>query len=153
VRRGRSRCGGRVFRLASVFLVGLGFFTAACGGGSSSSTTSPSSTPTTSSQPTTETFSGTVSVQGCGTNNFNVNQSGELDVTLTSASPPPNIVMQLGVGTQLGATCSLISTVNTAAGPASTLGGQAAPGAFCVSVCDAGNQTGNVNYTVSVVHH
>src|SRR4051812_40418181 len=67
---------------------------AACGG--SSSTTLP--TTVTSPPLTTDTFTGTVPVNGSDVHSFTVAQSGEVDITLTQTVDPPTISMGLGVG-------------------------------------------------------
>ena len=102
---------------------------------------------------TTETFKGTVQVMGSDFKNFTVAQTGEVDVTLTAAGPPPTITMGLGVGAG-GSACTLLTgaTVNTPAGTTAQLSGTASAGAYCVEVYDIGNQAGPVDYTVTVAH-
>jgi len=121
---------------------------AACGGGSSS-TTPPSAAVTT------ETFSGTVAIGGKDFHSFTVKQTGEVDLTLTAAGPPPTISMGLGVGTMNGSACSLLpgGSTNTQAGTAVQLAGTVSAGTLCVQVYDIGNQTAPITYTVTVAHH
>jgi len=120
----------------------------ACGGNSSSSTT-----PTTPR--TTETFSGTVQVGGSDFHSFRVGATGNTDVTLTAASPPPTVVMGLSLGTPDDAgNCNRLAgaTVNVAAGATPQLGTLSSTATLCVQVRDVGNQTSPVTYTVSVTH-
>lgn len=121
---------------------------AACGNNSSSAgtTTAPSST--------TDRFTGTVQVGSSAVHNFTVATSSQVDVTLIAAGPPDGIVMGLGVGAPDGSTCALFAgaSVRTAAGSIVQLSGNLSPGTFCVSVYDIGNQTGPVDYTVTVTH-
>ena len=135
-------------RLRKYFSVSLMLTVAACGGGSSS-------TPAPSGTVTTETFSGTVAVGGRDFHSFTTKQTGEVDVTLTAAGPPPTISMGLGVGTVNGSTCSLLpgASINTQAGTAVQLAGTVSAGTLCVQVYDIGNQTAPITYTVTVAHH
>jgi hypothetical protein len=113
------------------------------------------STPTTPTDtPKTDTFTGTVPVNGKGIHNFTVDKSGPVSVTLTGASPPASIVMGLGIGTPGDGACGILqgASVNTAAGSAAQLTGVVSPGTLCVIIFDVGNQTAAVTYTVSVVH-
>jgi hypothetical protein len=113
------------------------------------------STPTAPTDPPkTDTFTGTVQVNGKAIHNFNVEKSGQVSATLTGASPPASIVMGLGIGTPGENACGLLhgASVNTAAGSTAQLTGVVSPGTLCVTVFDIGNQTAPVTYTVSVVH-
>ena len=105
---------------------------------------------------TTETFTGTVQPNSFDAHRFTVVQQGEVDVTLTSVGPPATIFMGLGVGTPgaIDGSCTVLATgfVNTQAGTTPQLVGSAAPGSFCVSVFDIGNQSVPVAYTVTVAH-
>ncbi len=101
----------------------------------------------------TETFTGTLSVQGTNVHAFNVAQVGALNVTLTSAGPPPTISIGIGVGTPVGTTCSLIVFQTTPAGSAAQISGTVTvAGAFCLSVYDVGNLANDVTYSVTVSH-
>ena len=114
--------------------------------------------PTAPAPQTTETFTGTVDPLGSAFNTFTVAQTGEVDVTLTAAGPPSTIFMGLGVGSPNTAdgTCTLNlgsgSVVNTQASATPQIVGTASAGPLCVKVFDVGNQTGTINYTVTVAH-
>jgi hypothetical protein len=113
------------------------------------------STPTAPTDPPkTDTFTGTVQVNGRAIHNFTVEKSGPVSVTLTGASPPTSIVMGIAIGTPGEGACGVLqgATVNTAAGSAAQLTGVVSPGTLCVTIFDVGNQTAAVTYTVSVVH-
>jgi hypothetical protein len=112
-------------------------------------------TPTTpTATPKTETFSGTVQVSGADIHNFTVEQSGQVSVTLTAASPPATIAMGVGVGTPADGACGVLAgaSVTTGAGATPQLTGVVSPGTLCVKVFDVGNQTAAVTYTVTVMH-
>jgi hypothetical protein len=116
-----------------------------------------STSPTTPVVLTTETFTGTVQPAGSDSHNFTVAQQGEVDVTLTSAGPPPTIFMGLGLGTPgtTSGTCALQASVSisTQAGSTPQLPVTAPQaGIYCFSVYDIGNQTAAVDYTVTVAH-
>ena len=127
-------------------VLGALLFTA-CGSSSGNGvTTSPSPSP----QPKTETFNGTVAVRGCSSNNFTTSADGEMDVTLTGASP--SSTMSVYIGTPVGGTCSAIFGPALLSPGSSPVTGNATAGTYCVNVCDSGAQTGTVSYTVTVQH-
>lgn len=130
-----------------MLLLALALASAGCKG--KDNPTTPTETP-----PKTDTFSGTVQVASRGSHNFTVENSGQVSVTLTAASPPATIVMGIGVGTPGDNACSVLqgASVNTAAGSNAQLTGIVSPGTLCVTVFDVGNQTAPVTYTVTVVH-
>ncbi len=129
--------------VASVLLAAAPLAFAAC---SNNGSTTPSTI--------TETFSGTVAVGGSDYHDFTVNSEGSVNVTLTAASPPANIVMGLAVGLPTGTSCAPIqgASVLTAAGSSVQLTGLATAATMCVVVSDVGNATGTVSYTVTVAH-
>jgi hypothetical protein len=113
-------------------------------------------TPTTPSAPATktDTFTGTVQVKSSVNHTFTVEQSGQVSVTLTAASPPSTIAMGIGVGTPANGACGVLqgASVTTAAGATAQLTGVVSPGMLCVTIFDVGNQTAAVTYTVTVMH-
>ena len=123
----------------------------ACDNGNSSTSASPTSPSVTL---TPETFTGTVDVMGSDFHNFTAAQSGEVNVTLNAAGPPPTIFMGLGVGTPTGSACALFSSgfTNTQAGATPQLSGSVSAGTYCVEVYDIGNQGAPITYTVTVLH-
>ena len=100
----------------------------------------------------TETFTGTVGVQGSDTHTFTVAQTGAVDITLTAVVPASNTTMGLGVGTPTGLSCFAVASVQSQAGPTPQLRGTALAGQLCVIVYDIGNLTDPVDYTVTVAH-
>jgi hypothetical protein len=126
----------------------------ACDNSGDSSSTSPTPVVRTS-----DTFTWTVQPMTSDTHNFTVSQAGQVDVTLTAAGPPSTIFMGLGVGSPSATdgTCQFANGagvgVNTqAASTPQIVGGTSSGGTFCVVVFDIGNQTGPVDYTVTVTH-
>jgi hypothetical protein len=133
-------------RLAFV-LVGLSAVTAC-----KNDTTTPASTTPTVTR-TTDTFTGTVAVRGADSHTFTIAATGNVDVTLTAATPPDSVVMGLSIGTP-GDRCVPVAggSTQTAAGSSVQLSGIASPGTMCVDVHDVGGQSAPVTYTVTVTH-
>lgn len=135
----------------------IALVSAACSG--SGSTTSTLTTAPTAT-PTTESFDGTVAVGGSDFHPFTVTLGGgQVNVTLTGATPPSTIYMGLAVGNydSTANACTPINTANvvTQAGSVAQLSGTLTnPGSYCVQVYDAGNQLEQqVTYTVTVTHY
>jgi hypothetical protein len=103
---------------------------------------------------TTDTFTGTVAVGGSDFHSFPVSKTGSTDVTLTAASPPPNVVMGLAIGTASDAGCTPLSGAsgNVVAGQTPQITGVTTASTLCVLVRDVGQQTAPVAYTVTVTH-
>jgi hypothetical protein len=138
----------RLTQPSSVVLVAL-LATAAC---NKSDTTTTPTTPTVAR--TTDTFSGTVAVGGDDSHSFPIAAAGNVDVTLTAATPPATIVMGLSIGTLGTGKCVAVAggSIQTPAGSAVQLSGVASPGTLCVDVRDVSGQTAPVTYTVTVTH-
>jgi hypothetical protein len=138
------------------FLVCLGLLAcAACSGGSNSgSSTAPSTPPR---APSSETFTGTVSVGGSDAHQFTVTLSnGQVTATLTAAGPPETVVMGLAIGIISSGSCTLLTNgaILTPAGPNPQLSGSNfQSGTYCVAVFDVGNQSADVTYSVTVTHY
>ena len=145
-------------RVRGVFVVGLGIVliaVAACTSGNPASTLVPTiGTPPS----TTDTFTGSVAVGGSDVHGFTLTNGGQINVTLTAAGPPSNVVMGLGIGNVVqsltGVTCSLLTngTINTAAGTTPQISGTTQAGSYCVAVYDVGNLSAAISYSVTVVH-
>ena len=103
---------------------------------------------------TTETFNGTLTVNGGATHPVFTSATGQVVATLTSLGETPPSKVGFSMGT-LGITgvCNIVlrndnAVVNSAlTGTVSTLGGQ-----LCVSVYDTGAMTTSVDYTFTVSH-
>ena len=150
---------------------------ASIGAGACDKAGDPVPIPTAVSSPTvTETFSGTLVTLGANLHNFQVTQTSEVDVTLTTettvavaadptASPPvvavPAVPVTFPVTVRvgqpaistLGVTCSSLKSVETTAGASPQIRGQALAGTFCVSVSDPnGALPQSVSYIITVAH-
>ena len=128
---------------------------AACG----NDTTTPTP-PAARPSPETETLTGSMAQNGTAARTFTAAQSGTVSVTLnsvtlTSAGPPSNIVLGLGLGIRAatGTDCKFSQTVNTPAGAAPQLTATVDPGTYCAGAYDIGNVGPNgVTVTVTVTH-
>jgi hypothetical protein len=112
--------------------------------------TSPSTT--TSSTNATDTFAGTLAVQGSSLFTFTVAQAGTVSLTLSTLSA--TVAVGLGVGTPNGTTaCTLTSSNSTTlAGSTPQIIVTENPGTYCVNVYDVGNLTGTATFSIIVVH-
>ena len=132
----------------SAIAVTVALMAVACGDKDPGTTTSPTVTQKTDS------FTGTVQVGGSTVHNFTVENSGQVSVTLTTASPPADVVLGIGVGTPSDNACGLLqgASINARAGSTPQLTGVVSPGMLCVKVFDVGSQAAAVSYTVTVMH-
>jgi len=102
----------------------------------------------------TETFTGTININGAVTHGVSTGATGPVTATLTSLgeNPPARVGFSLGT-LGLSAVCTPVlvkddAVVNTAlTGTVSTLAGS-----LCVRIYDVGALTGRVEYTVTVRH-
>lgn len=103
----------------------------------------------------TQTFSGTININGAATHAFFTSATGAVVATLTSLGEDPPASIGLSMGTFAGATCSVgtglyndkavVSSVIT--GTVATLGGS-----LCVRIYDVGSLTQSVSYEIKVEH-
>ena len=104
---------------------------------------------------TTETFSGTLTVNGAQTHFVFTSATGPVIATLTSLGENPPAKVGFSLGTLAGTTCTSNPTlyndsavVTTAlSGTLTTLGG-----ALCARIYDTGALTQSVDYTFTVSH-
>jgi len=125
---------------------------------------------------TTETYTGTLSPAGTNLHFFQVQETGQVLVTLTQlvtvpvagdpAAHPPVVAVpatpvtgavKLTVGQQalstIGVTCSSLKSVVASVAPTPQLTGQALKGTYCVSITDTQDVLPRpTTYTISVAH-
>ena len=97
-----------------------------------------------------ETFTGTVTVNGAHTSSFAVTRAGSISARFASLSVS-DAVVGLSLGTWNGQVCQII-LANDNATVSSVVPGTASVGAFCVRVYDVGRLTGPVDFEVVVTH-
>jgi len=103
--------------------------------------------------PKTEVFTGTVAAGAQTLFSFNVTSVGDLNVTLSAASPPSGVVMRIGLGLGTINLCNFQILKDTAAGDTPQITASQVPSAvYCVGIGDVGNATGPVTFTLTVVH-
>ena len=103
---------------------------------------------------TTETFTGTLTVNGGQTHQFFTSATGAITATLTSlGESPADTTVGFSLGTLAGVSCNIVLANDQAVvtsvltGTVSTLGGQ-----LCVRMYDVGRLTGPVDYSFTVSH-
>jgi hypothetical protein len=99
----------------------------------------------------TDTFTGTLAVNGDNSHPFIVSAVGGITVTLTNVTPPA--LVGVGIGTPDSSSCTLLNTdVAVASTSAQITGTATVAGTLCVAVFDVGNLVESVDYTISVLH-
>lgn len=136
----------RAFKFVA-FVLPVAMFAVACEGDIASFPTTPD--PVT----VTETFTGTLNINGAATHAFVTLATGAVVATLVSLGENPPPAVGLSLGTMSGSTCSLILTNDKAVvtsvvtGTVTTLGGN-----LCVRIYDVGSLTASVPYEIRVEH-
>ena len=103
--------------------------------------------------PVTETFSGTLTLNGALTFPFVSATAGPLTGTVTALAPDPLAVIGFALGTYAGATCTLVLTTDEASQNATITGVVNAQGILCARVYDSkGQLTQPVTFTITVAH-
>lgn len=102
----------------------------------------------------TDTFTGTLNVNGAQSFPFAVTAAGTVSATLAAVAPDATLVVGLSLGTWNGANCAVVLS-NDVAVQGNTITGTASnAGNLCVRIYDVGHVTAAapVGYTVSVSH-
>ena len=101
----------------------------------------------------TETFAGTLTVNGGVTHNVFTSATGSVTATLTSLGDNPPAKVGFSMGTYSGTTCAAILSNDNAVVTSSLLGTVTSlGGSICVQVHDVGSLTEPVPYTFTVTH-
>lgn len=111
-------------------------------------------TPDTPTEPTpvTDTFTGSINVNGAATHTFNVTLAGGVIATLTAVTPDATIPVGFGLGTWNGSSCQMILTKDDALQGNAVTGVTSGAGTLCARIYDVGKMTGSLGYTLTVVH-
>jgi len=118
----------------------------ACGDDTPTAPTDPAPRPT-----ITETFTGTLTVNGARTHSF-ATGSGQITATLTTLSPDSAAVISLSLGTWNGTACQIVIANDNATQAAVVVGNAGTTGNFCARVLDVGLLGAPTDYTLTVVH-
>jgi len=129
-------------RFAVALLAALTLAAVACGG-----VTDPSKNKT-------DTFTGTLGVNGQQSYVFNASNSGEYAVTLNSLTPAPSssIFVGLAIGQNTTGGCVPLQTNAFSTIGFQALSGPITPGSWCVVIFDVGTLTQNENFSVAISH-
>jgi hypothetical protein len=125
--------------------------------GCDNNTTTTPTTPTTPSTPgtsVTETFTGTLNMNGAATYPFTAGGPGTVTATLTSVAPDSTVAIGLLIGAWTGSACQNSISNDSATQTAVVTGTVTAAAALCARVYDTGKVTAAqpVNFTVTIVH-
>lgn len=99
----------------------------------------------------TETFTGTINVNGAATHTFVIERPGQAAATLVTLSPDATAVVSFMFGTWNGQYCSVVFVKDDATTGA-VLVGNASAGPFCVRIADIGRLTAPTDYSINVTH-
>jgi hypothetical protein len=130
-----------------VLLVAVSLIASGCGGNSNDSVVAPP-------PPTlTETFTGTLTLNGATTFSFNVTGAGDMRAQLTTLSPDGTKPVGLSLGTWNGCICQVILPNDNAIQGSVVDGRASTTGSFCVRIYDAaGTVVDPQSYVIDVFH-
>jgi len=111
-------------------------------------------TPTEPAPTTTETFTGTINVNGAAVHTVNIAAAGTVTATLTEVAPDPAIAVGFALGTWNATTsvCQQIIPNDSAIQGQILTGNVSGPGQLCARIYDTGKLTATINYSISVTH-
>jgi hypothetical protein len=114
------------------------------------------STPTIVTNPTvcpcTDSFSGTLSINGAFTHTFTTTTLGSVSTTLVSLAPDATQIVGFGLGVWNGSSCTVASSSDVATTGSSITLNASAAGTLCVRLYDVGFITTPVLYQLTVTH-
>jgi len=120
----------------------------ACGDDAPQSPASPTDpVPTT----VTETFSGTLTVNGAATFPFST-LAGTVTANLTSLGPDSTLAISMSLGTWSGTVCQIVLANDAAVQGSTVVGTASTASSLCVRVLDVGNLVEPLPFVVTVVH-
>jgi hypothetical protein len=115
------------------------------------------STPTTPAEPpvqVTETFTGTLNVNGAAMHTFLTDKGpAQAQATINSLSPDSAASVSFILGTWNGNNCQVILVKDDATTGSSLVGTASAVGSFCVRIADIGRLTAPTDYSITVTHY
>lgn len=113
-------------------------------------------TPTTPTPPTmvTDTYEGTLTINGAQTHSFATQAAGNLTATLTTLAVDSGVTVGLsfGIFTPSTNTCQIIVDNGAAAQTTRLTGQVSSAGNYCVRIYDAGRLTNAATYTITLEH-
>ena len=111
-------------------------------------------TPTTPAPTTTDTFTGTIGINGAMSHTFSVVAAGTVTATLTEVTPDSTAVVGFALGRWNASSsfCEQIIPKDDAVQGQILSGNAAGVGTLCARIYDTGKLTAPLNYTLTVVH-
>jgi hypothetical protein len=111
------------------------------------------SIPSNPSNPITETFTGTLTLNGADTHPFSATRSGSVSASIASLAPDATVTVGLSLGTWNGAACSTVISNDSATVGTTVTGAADREGRLCVRVYDAdGTLPQPTDFELTVVH-
>lgn len=135
-----------MFRTIPAFLVVL-----ACGAIAGCAEDETPTTPVDPPVQITETFSGSITINGAATHVFTTDDAGDAIAQITALAPDSTVIVSFQFGTWNGTSCQVVLATDDAT-TGSTLIGRASVGSFCVRVSDVGRLTAPTDYEIRVTH-
>jgi hypothetical protein len=103
--------------------------------------------------PITETFTGTLTLNGADTRPFSVARSGSVTASIASLAPDATVTIGLSLGTWNGTACSTVISNDSATLGTSVTGAADREGRLCVRVYDSdGTLRQPTDFELAVVH-
>jgi hypothetical protein len=101
----------------------------------------------------TDTFTGSLTLNGAATHSFLTSAAGLVTATLTAIDPAESNVLGFSMGTWDGVTCRVVLANDLAVASSTLTGTTASPASLCIRLYDLGNlKSESLAYTVQVVH-
>jgi hypothetical protein len=132
----------------------VAILSSSCSNSLSSTLPASPSTSTPAAPTTTESFAGTLPVGGARFYSFSIAVYGTVNVILVSIggpSVPADVVVNLGIGTPIGAGCNSSRPTGVSVGSAAVTASEQ-PGVYCVNIADVGNLPAPADFTVKIDH-
>ena len=132
-----------------LFATALVVTSAACGNNNNPTIPTPTPTPG-----VTETFPGSIDVNGAQTFPFTVATGGFITATLTAVGPDTTALIGFSIGTFNNNVCTVGTGLFLDKAPqgATIVASVSAPGTLCLRVYDGGTLTGLTTFSIDVAH-
>ena len=134
-------------KLYRAVVLALALFAAGCDNDVENATGPIAPAPT-----TTDSFEGTINVNGANTHTFATVAAGPVTATLTEVTPDNTIAIGLVLGTWNGVICQMSLAMDFAVQGNQLVGSVSGPGSLCVRVHDNGRMAAPLSYKLTVVH-
>lgn len=140
--------------IPGILLLALATGVAGCNDNTNNITTPTTPTTSTNQSTTTETFNGTLNMNGAQTFPFTAGAAGTVTATLTTVGPDATLAIGLALGSWTGSACQISIANDAAVQGAAVPGTVTAAAALCARVYDTGKVTAGqpVTFTVTVTH-